>query len=541
MPEQTQVQIEERAAGKQLHLGWALVLISVAQLMVVLDGTITNIALPYIGRDLDIAQANLSWIVTGYALAFGGLLLLGGRLGDLYGRRRVFAAGLIIFAVASLVGGLAQTEAMLLASRSLQGFGAALASPAALALITTTFPAGRQRNRAFAVYAAMSGAGAAVGLILGGWLTGLDSIFGIDMSGWRLTFLINVPIGIGAALLARRFLNESESHPGQMDIPGALTGTFGLLGIVYGLTRAGDARYGFDDPWTIASLVGGALLLALFAFLESRAEHPLMPLHIFKNRTRAASFAAMMLGPAAMFAMFYFLSLFVQQIVGYSPLKAGFAFLPFSAGIVIGAGLASNLASRIDPRFLAGTGTLLASFSLFMFSRLSIDDSPSAIVAALAGQGTAGSSVSYVTDLLPWIVVMSIGMGLTFVPLTLTAVHHIKAEDSGIGSGVLNTMQQVGGALGLATLSTVSLHYINERVALIGPELTQAAGVDPGTEKGASLLEAAFFQATFTEGATHAFLIASLMMLAASLVVWIFLDVKHEELATDGPEAAPIV
>ncbi|MGH3336848.1 MAG: MFS transporter, partial [Nocardioides sp.] len=501
------------------------VLISIAQLMVVLDATIANIALPFIGQDLDITQANLSWIVTGYALAFGGLLLLGGRLGDLYGRRRVFAAGLTIFAIASLVGGVAQTEAMLLASRSLQGFGAALASPAALALITTTFPAGRARNRAFAVYAAMSGAGAAVGLILGGWLTGLDSVFGIEMSGWRLTFLINVPIGIGAALLARRFLNESESHPGQMDIPGALTGTFGLLGIVYGLTRAGDARYGFDDPWTIASLAVGALLLALFAFLESRAEHPLMPLHIFKNRTRAASFAAMMLGPAAMFAMFYFLSLFVQQIVGYSPLKAGFAFLPFSAGLVIGAGLASNLASRIDPRFLAGTGTLLASFSLFMFSRLSIDDSPSAVVAALAGgQGTAGSSVSYVTDLLPWIVVMSIGMGLTFVPLTLTAVHHIKAQDSGIGSGVLNTMQQVGGALGLATLSTVSLHYINERVALIGPELTQAAGIDPGTEQGSSLLEAAFFQATFTEGATHAFMIASLMMLAASLVVWIFLD-----------------
>ncbi|HET8960696.1 MFS transporter [Nocardioides sp.] len=533
--------VEGASGGKQLHLGWALVLISVAQLMVVLDGTITNIALPYIGRDLDIAQANLSWIVTGYALAFGGLLLLGGRLGDLYGRRRVFAAGLTIFAIASLIGGLAQSEAMLLASRSLQGLGAALASPAALALITTTFPAGRQRNRAFAVYAAMSGAGAAVGLILGGWLTGLDSVFGIEMSGWRLTFLINVPIGIGAALLARRFLNESESHPGEMDIPGALTGTFGLLGIVYGLTRAGDARYGFDDPWTIASLAAGALLLALFAFLESRAEHPLMPLHIFKNRTRAASFAAMMLGPAAMFAMFYFLSLFVQQIMGYSPLKAGFAFLPFSAGIVIGAGLASNLASRIDPRFLAGTGTLLASFSLFMFSRLSIDDSPSAVLGALAGQGTAGSSVSYATDLLPWIVVMSIGMGLTFVPLTLTAVHHIKAHDSGIGSGVLNTMQQVGGALGLATLSTVSLHYINERVALIGPELTQASGVDPGTEQGASFLEAAFFQATFTEGATHAFLIASLMMLAASLVVWIFLDVRHEELATDGPEAAAIV
>jgi EmrB/QacA subfamily drug resistance transporter len=520
------------------------VLISVAQLMVVLDATIANIALPYIGQDLDISQANLSWIVTGYALAFGGLLLLGGRLGDLYGRRRIFMTGLIVFAVASLLGGLAQNEALLLGARGLQGFGAALASPAALALITTTFPAGPQRNRAFAVYAAMSGAGAAVGLILGGWLTGLDGVGGLEFSGWRLTFLINVPIGLVAAFIAPRLLAESESHHGELDIPGALTGTLGLLGIVFGLTQAGKADYGWDHPSTIVSLALGFVLLGIFAVIESRVEHPLLPMRILRNRTRAASFLAMMLAPAAMFAMFFFLSLFIQQIVGYSPLRAGFAFLPFSFGIVIGAGLASNLVSRIDPRYLAGLGTLLASFSLFMFSRLSIDDSPGAVVAALAQGNTAGSDVNYWTSILPWIVTMSIGMGLTFVPLTLTAVHHVKAADSGIGSGVLNTMQQVGGALGLATLSTVSLHYVNSSAADIGPDLaqaTQAAGIDgsaqvPGTSL--SFLEAAGFQATFTDGATAAFLVGSVMMLGASLVVWIFLNVKHEELATDGPEAA---
>ncbi|GAB3769152.1 EmrB/QacA subfamily drug resistance transporter [Nocardioides ginsengisegetis] len=536
--QQTEVPVEAPKA----HYGWALVLISIAQLMVVLDATIANIALPFIGRDLDISQANLSWIVTGYALAFGGLLLLGGRLGDLYGRRKVFMIGLSVFAIASLLGGLATSEPLLMGARGLQGFGAALASPAALALITTTFPAGPQRNRAFAVYAAMSGAGAAVGLILGGWLTGLDSAFGIEMSGWRLTFLINVPIGLVAAALAPRVLAESESHPGQLDIPGALTGTLGLLGLVFGLTRAGQAAHGWGDPVTIASLVAGVALLALFAFIESRVEHPLLPVRIFQNRTRAASFIVMMLVPAAMFAMFFFLSLFIQQLVGYTPLRTGFAFLPFSVGIVIGAGLSSNLVGRIDARFIAGIGTLMASAALLGFSRLSIDDSPSAVVSAISHGATAGADVNYWTSILPFILLMSVGMGLTFVPLTLTAVHHVRAEDSGIGSGVLNTMQQVGGALGLATLSTVSLHFVNNRADTIAPALlkaTQDAGIDPSAPiPGSSLtfIQAAGFQSTFTEGATHAFLTGSVMILLASLVVWTFLTVKHEELATDGPE-----
>jgi EmrB/QacA subfamily drug resistance transporter len=532
----------EQEKAKVPHAGLALVLILTAQLMVVLDSTIANIALPYIGADLGISQANLTWIVTGYALAFGGLLLLGGRLADLYGRRRLFMTGLTVFAVGSLLGGLAQNEALLLASRGLQGVGAALAAPAALALITTTFPAGPQRNRAMAAYATMSGIGAAIGLILGGWLTDLDSVFGSDIAGWRLTFLINVPIGLVAAFAAPRVLKESEKHTGWLDIPGAITGTLGLLGVVFGLSRAGEEAYGWDHVQTISSLAAGVALLVAFVVIEARVDHPLLPMRIFANRTRATSFAAMMIAPAAMFAMFFYLSLFVQQIKGFDALEAGFSFLPFSFGIVIGAGLSSNLVSRIAPRYLAGTGTLLAAISLFMFSRIDVNDSPSAVLAALGSQQPVGADVNYWTSLFPYIVLMAIGMGMVFVPLTLTAVHHVQAEDSGIGSGVLNTMQQVGGALGLAILSTVALHFTNNRGDEIAGPLQAGfakAGIDPsvavpGTDL--SLFEAGMFQGTFTSGAQAAFLVGSMMMVAASAVVWIFLDVKHTELATDGPE-----
>ena len=507
---------------RELNLTWALVLISIAQLMVVLDATIANIALPYIQIDLEISNANLPWIVTGYALAFGSLLLLGGRLGDLYGRRKVFMIGLVIFAVASLLGGFATNEPLLLGARGLQGLGAALASPAALALITTTFPAGPARNRAFAVYAAMSGAGAAVGLILGGWLTGtMPEIFGIVVDGWRFTFLINVPIGLAAAFLAPRFLNESQSHPGELDLPGAVTGTLGLLGVVYGLSRAGTEGWG--DAITVASLVAGVVMLVVFGLIESRVEHPLLPFRIFTNRTRAASFVAMFLAPAAMFAMFYFLSQYIQNVMGYSPLKAGVAFLPFTVGIVVGAGLASNLVNRIDPRFISGVGTLIAAGALFGFSTLPYDTAfpPSDLVG------------SYVTDIMPFIIMMAFGMGLTFVPVTLTAVHHLRAEESGIGSGVLNTAQQVGGALGLAVLATVATQTFTDR----GKEFAAAGANAPQMpadqmERFQQIAQ----QQIFAEGSTNAFLVGSILMLAASAVIWIFLDVKHEELATDGPE-----
>ena len=531
------------------RLGLALVLISIAQLMVVLDATIANIALPFIGKDLDISGINLTWIVTGYTLVFGGFLLLGGRLADLYGRRRIFMIGLVVFAVASLLGGLAQSELQLLTARGLQGFGAALASPAALALITTTFPAGPARNRAFAVYAAMSGAGAAVGLILGGWLTGSSlDLLGLDIHGWRLTFLINVPIGIVAALLAPRFLPESESHPGQLDIPGAITGTAGLLAIVYGLTHAGNPAYGWGDPWTITSLAAGAILLALFVAVELRVAHPLLPFRIFANQTRAASFVAMALLPAAMFAMFFFLSLFIQNVMGYSPLKTGVAFLPFSIGIVISAGIVSSLVNRIDARYIAGVGTLIATGALYGFSRLDVPDSDVSVVQAVLSGQYLGADINYWTQILPFVLLMSFGMGAVFVPLTLTAVHHVRAEDSGIGSGVLNTMQQVGGALGLAILGTVASQATTAHMEKIAPGVGDGLSqADPGVlEQLMSSFGVGSFEelvgqvaylGSFTQGATAAFLVGAFLMLAGSAVVWAFLDVKHEELATDGPEA----
>ena len=542
---------EEQSPAKELHLGWALVLISIAQLMVVLDATIANIALPFIGKDLDMSGVNLTWIVTGYSLAFGGLLLLGGRLADLYGRRRIFMIGLTVFAIASLLGGLATTEPLLLAACGLQGFGAALASPAALALITTTFPAGPARNRAFAVYAAMSGAGAAVGLILGGWLTGTNfDLLGTSVHGWRLTFLINVPIGIVAALLSTRFLPESEKHRGQLDVPGALTGTFSLLAIVYGLTRAGNPEYGWGDTWTVATLAIGAALMAAFIMIELRVEHPLLPFRIFANQTRAASFLAFMLMPAAMFSMFFFLSLFIQNVMGYSPLRAGFAFLPFSFGIILSATTVSSLINRIDPRYIAGVGTLVASMALFGFSRLSVPDSAPDVLKALTTGENLGADVSYWTQILPFVVVMALGMGAVFVPLTLTAVHHVRQEDSGIGSGVLNTMQQVGGALGLAVLSTVASHYSTAHADKIGPGvaqgLTDAAQAQPGfadqliSSTGADSFEEVIgnvvYLGAFTQGATNAFLVGTGMMLVGSLVVWLFLNVTHEELAQDAAE-----
>ena len=535
---------EAAQPGTHKHLGWALVLICMAQLMVVLDSTIANIAIPFIKTDLDVSQANIQWVVTGYALAFGGLLLLGGRLGDLYGRRRVFMIGLTLFALASGLGGLAQNELMLLASRGLQGLGAALAAPAALALITTTFPAGPRRNQAFSVYAAMSGVGAAIGLLLGGWLTGLNpSLLGLDIDGWRLTFLINVPIGLVAAFAAPRLLAESESRRGQLDLPGAVTGTVGLVSLVYGITRAGQKAYGWGDGGTIAFLLAGVALLALFVTVERRVRNPLLPLRILAHRTRATAFVAMMIVPAAMFAMFFFLSQFIQNVMGYSPLQAGLAFLPFPFAMVFGATISSKLMNRLDPRFLAGTGTILAGIALLNFHRLSVDTSAAGLSANIKEQVARfaadpqhpaivhiGSDINYWTSIFPFIALMAFGMSLTFIPLTLSAVHHVDEQDSGIGSGVLNTMQQVGGALGLATLSTIATHYFDNT----HEKLTELLGRLPAP---AAAKESVLYQASFTHGGTQAFLVGAFMIWAASLVLWVFLDVSHEEMATDGPAA----
>ena len=477
------------------HLGIALAIITTAQLMIVLDASVVNIALPSIQADLGFSQANLSWVVNAYVLAFGGLLLLGGRVGDLLGRRRIFMFGIALFTLASFLGGIAQGEATLLIARALQGVGAAIASPTALALITTTFPAGPPRNRAMAVYAAMSGMGAAIGLIIGGSLTEVS---------WRWTLFINIPIGILLLVLIPRFLGESPRQHGEFDFLGAAVGTGGLVSLVYGLTHA--ASHEWTSPTTIITLAVGVALLLLFVSVESRIEHPLLPTRILADRTRAVSFVGMLIMGASMFAMFYFISLFVQQVLGYTPLKAGVAFLPFTAGVIVSAQLASTLASRIDPRWIAGAGAIISAVGMWGYTLLDVDS-------------------TYASDLLPWILVQSIGMGLVFVSLTLTAVSRVAREDSGVGSAVLNTMQQVGGALGLATLGTVAVQAAQDKAE----ELAQTPGFDPA-------LIGAEAQ---TYGSTQAFWVAAAMILACAVIVLVGLTIKHQELATDGIPGAP--
>ena len=476
------------------RLGLALTLISAAQLMVVLDGTIVNIALPAIQSDLDFSPANLPWVVNAYTLAFGGLLLLGGRSGDLLGRRKMFMIGVGIFTLASFLGGIAQSEELLLAARVLQGVGAAIASPTALSLITTTFAAGPARNRAFGVYAAMSGAGAAIGLLLGGVLT---------ESSWRWTFIVNVPIGILVLVLAPRVLRESERETGGFDIPGAFTATAGLVLLVYGLTNA--ATTSWSDATTVGTIAGGLVLIAAFLAIESRSAHALMPFRVLANRTRAVSYVAMLIIGAGLFAMFYFLGLFIQQVLGYSAVKAGFAFLPFSFGIVAAAQLASALIPKVDPRWISGAGGVLGTIGMLGFSRLSVDS-------------------TYLGDLLPWMLVLSVGMGLLFVPLTLTAVSGVERKDSGVASAVLNTMQQVGGSIGLAVLSTVSVSALNDKLAQLGgPPAADATAAQQEAARQVALVAQ-------THGATRAFLVAAAMIFAAAVIILVGLNTKRSEL-----------
>jgi EmrB/QacA subfamily drug resistance transporter len=404
------------------HLGLALVVIAAAQLMVVLDNTITNIALPAIQADLGVSDANLAWIVNSYALAFGGLLLLGGKAGDLFGRLRMFQVGILMFTLASLLGGLTLSEGLLLGARVLQGVGAALAAPSALALITTTFPVGKSRNTAMGVYAAMGGVGATVGMLLGGTLT--------DALSWRWVFFINIPIGL-AVLAGTRSLVEAERHPGRLDVPGAITGTGGLIALVYAITRGGE--HGWTNGLTLISFVTAALLLGVFLLLQSRVSDPMMPLRMFKDRNRSGSYATMLLIGASMFATFYFLTLYMQLVLGYSAIRTGFAYLPFSIGMSAAAGVSSKLVTHFAPRLIAALGLTIGAAGMFWFATLKTNS-------------------SYTGHLVPAMFVTAMGLGMAFVPLTVTSVSGVDHLDTGVASALLNTAQQIGGALGLAVL-----------------------------------------------------------------------------------------
>jgi EmrB/QacA subfamily drug resistance transporter len=408
------------------HPGIALAVIAASQLMVVLDATIVNIALPHIREALNFSTTSLSWVLNAYTLTFGGFLLLGGRAGDILGRRRVFIAGILLFSVASLLGGMATSSGWLLAARALQGVGAAIASPTALALITTNFAEGPARNRAFGVFAAVSGSGAAIGLLAGGMLTSWLS--------WRWVLFVNVPIGILLAMLAPLYITESERQPGRFDISGAATSTAGMAALVYGFIRS--AQEGWSDAWTIASFAAAAVLLASFFLIERRTRQPITPLHLFRDRDRAGSYVIMLALAAALFGMFFFLTLFVQDVLGYSPLKAGFAFLPVTVALIFTAQFAARTLPRLGPKPLMTTGAVLAVIGLAWVSQISV-------------------SSGYVDGIRGPMLIFGLGMGLLFVPLTIVAVSGVAPRESGAASSLLNVMQQVGGALGLSILVTV--------------------------------------------------------------------------------------
>ncbi|MEO3781954.1 MFS transporter [Actinocorallia sp. B10E7] len=479
------------------HAGLALVVIAAAQLMVVLDGTITNIALPSIQTDLGMSASGLAWVVNSYALAFGGLLLLGGRSGDIFGRRRMFRIGLAVFTIASLLGGLAQNDMQLIAARILQGIGAAISAPTALSLITVNFPEGKPRNKAMGVYAAMAGIGSTVGLLLGGVLT--------DYLDWRWVMFVNVPIGL-VVLAGTRVLAEGERNTGGLDIPGAITGTGGLLALVYGITRGGE--HGWTDTFTLASFGAAFVLLAVFLLVQSRTTHPMMPLRLFADRGRAGSYATVMFIGAGMFATFYFLTLYLQQIHGYSPIKTGLAYLPFSFGMGLSAGLGSQLVTRVAPRVIAAPGLVVAALGMFWFSALE-----------------PGSP--YLTHILPAMFITAVGLGISFVPMTLCAVSRVRDQDAGIASALLNTTQQIGGALGLAALSTISATVANDELPHASESFFKAIGTGdlPLLQKASDAL---------TEGYTSAFLVASTLFVAALVIAAAAINTPRQEQSDNG-------
>ncbi len=451
-----------------------LLLLATVQLMMVLDNTIINVAIPTIQKSVGFSVGSISWVVNGYVLAFGALLLLGGRSGDLLGRRSVLVVALAAFAAASLAGGLTSSEGVMIAARIVQGAAAAFAQANALSLIVSTFPSGPSRNRALAVFSAMEGIGASAGLLLGGFL--------VEAVSWRWVFFVNVPVAVILAVLAPRFLPQPVRQSNRLDIPGAVTASAGLGLSVFGLSRA--AEHGWTDLWTLGPIAAGVTLLAAFWLLEGRSSNPLMPRWIFRDRNRAGANIMQILIGGGLFGMFFLLTQFFQNVLGYGALKSGVAFLPATVGIIIAAAVVSQVVARVGVRPLATSGAALTSVGLFLMSRLNPD-------------------TTYLTGILPAMVVLAIGLGLVFVPMSISAVSGVDEERSGIVSGVSMTSIQIGGAIGVAILATVSTQTINDRLAAAAP-----------------------VREALSNGYTDAFRIAALIVAAAVPVAYGFLRLR---------------
>jgi EmrB/QacA subfamily drug resistance transporter len=471
-------------AAPQSNRWLILVIACLAQFMVVIDATVVNVALPRIQTGLHFSPANLQWVVNAYTLIFGGFLLLGGRAADLLGRKRLFVAGIVLFSAASLLNGLAQSPAMLIVGRGLQGLGGAMVSPAALSILTTTFTDRAERTRALSVWSAIAAAGAAVGLLMGGILT--------DLASWQWIFIVNVPVGIASVALALRFVPESriESEHRTFDLLGASAVTTGLLVLVFAIVKA--QPWGWGSPKTIGLLAAGVALLGAFLAIERRSKAPLMRLGIFRVRTLATADSALLLVASAMFGMFFFASLYVQQILGYSPLRAGLAFLPVTVGMIVGSVAAQQLIKRLGVRNVAVTGVAFAAAGMLVLTGLPVHG-------------------SYAGNLLVGLLPMSIGMGLTFVPVTLLATSGVAGADAGLASGLFNTAQQVGGSLGLAILSTLAA--------------SQTSGLLHGSGAGHSV---AAQLAARVSGYHVAFAAAAVMLGLAAVILVTRLRRRHE-------------
>ncbi|MYW68264.1 DHA2 family efflux MFS transporter permease subunit [Streptomyces sp. SID8379] len=465
---------------------WGLVVIALAQLMVVLDATIVNIALPSAQTALGMSDANRQWVITAYTLAFGGLLLLGGRVADLVGRKRTFIIGLIGFALASAIGGAAQSPGMLFGARALQGVFGAILAPSALSLMTTTFTDPRERGKAFGIYGALAGAGGAVGLLLGGILT--------SYLNWRWCLYVNIPIAIVAVVGAVILLNDRAGHKDiKLDVPGVILGCGGLVAIVYGFSEA-EPR-GWGDSMVVSLLIGGAVLLVAFVFWQSRAKSPLLPLHVLRDRNRAGCFLTMGLATVGMFGLFLFMTYYLQGILGYSPVRTGLAFLPMSVAIIIGSTqISARLLPKVPARALMVPGMILAASGLLILTQLGVDS-------------------AYATHVLPAELILGLGMGLTFMPVFSTATSGVRPQDAGVTSAMVNTSQQVGGSLGTALLNTIATSATGSYIA---GHLTDPSKKDQVVAAG------------IVHGYTHAIWYAVGAMLLAGVFAALLVDAKPQ-------------
>jgi EmrB/QacA subfamily drug resistance transporter len=490
--QQSMARQDERSEAKRLRI--SLIVIAAAQLMLVLDDTIANIALPSIQREFDIPSAMLPWFVNAYILAFGSLLIFGGRLGDVYGRRRILQIGMGLFTIASLLCGIAPSAEILMVSRGIQGVGAALTAPNALGLIATTFPVGKERNSAMATYGAMSALGIVGGVILGGAVT--------DLLDWRWVFLINVPIGF-VILAGSKILAKSERHQAPIDMVGAVTVVSSMFLLTYSITMATEA--GWSNVVAIGSLVVAIIFAALFVLSQSRQSSPMMPLSLFRDRNRSGSYASMIFVGMGLMGTFYLLALYMQQISNYSPLMTGIAALPFSIGIIIASIISSKLIEKYPPRVVAMPGLVIAALGMVWLANLEV-----------------GST--YIGHIMPALFITSFGLGMAAITLTLTAVHGVDVKHVGIASALLNTSQQIGAALGLAIFTAIATTASQVLLPDAAIALTLALkGGDAGTISSA--------KEALTHGYAYAFSYGAAFLLFAALLLGVSINTNQTQKA----------